>query len=212
MAYPAYIREKARALRTERHLSIVEIAARLGLPKTTVYYWVRDLPLGRSRRANPGQRRGNRQMRAKYRQRREEAYDLGKREFRALATDPTFRDFVCLYLAEGYKRQRNSVSLCNSDAAVVKLAAKWMRHFSRNKVTYQVQYHADQNPSALQRYWGAALGVDPEEIRLQPKSNSSRLSSRTWRCVNGVCSVRAWDTLFRARLQAWMDCLQDAWV
>ena len=37
MAYPAYVREKARELRIERRLSIVEIAERLGLPKTTVF-------------------------------------------------------------------------------------------------------------------------------------------------------------------------------
>jgi hypothetical protein len=211
MAYPTYLREKARALRTDRQLSIVEIGTRLGLPKTTVYYWVRDLPLARPHHANPGQRRGNKQMRAKYRKLRDEAYECGRREFDALAADPTFRDFVCLYVAEGYKRQRNSVSLCNSDAAVVKLAAKWIRDFSSNKVTYQVQYHADQSPVALRRYWAAVLEVDADEIGLQRKSNSNRLSGRSWRCVNGVCSVRAWDTLFRARLQAWMDCLQRGW-
>ena len=62
MAYPAYVREKARKLRVEKHLSIDEIAERLALPKTTIYYWVKDLPLGRPRRANPGQRKGNRAM------------------------------------------------------------------------------------------------------------------------------------------------------
>jgi transposase len=45
MAYPAYVREKARKLRVEKHLSIDEIAERLVLPKTTIYGWVRDLPL-----------------------------------------------------------------------------------------------------------------------------------------------------------------------
>ena len=37
MAYPAYIRDKARSLRTDTHLSLDEIAERLALPKTTVY-------------------------------------------------------------------------------------------------------------------------------------------------------------------------------
>jgi hypothetical protein len=64
MAYPAYLRDKARRLRTENKLSIVEIADRLALPKT-IWYWVRDLPLGRPHRANAGQRKGNRAMREK---------------------------------------------------------------------------------------------------------------------------------------------------
>ena len=62
MAYPAYVREKARKLRVEKRLSIDEIAERLALPKTTIYYWVRDLPLGRERRAHPGQGKGNRRI------------------------------------------------------------------------------------------------------------------------------------------------------
>ena len=84
MAYPPYLREKARTLRAERHLSIVEIADRLALPKTTVFYWVRDLPLGRPRRASPGQRRGNRRMVEAYRRQREDAYADGREEFGAL--------------------------------------------------------------------------------------------------------------------------------
>jgi len=44
MTYPAYIREKARKLRIERRMSLDEIAECLALPKTTVYYWIQDLP------------------------------------------------------------------------------------------------------------------------------------------------------------------------
>jgi hypothetical protein len=60
MAYPPYIREKARSLRVERRLSIDEIAERLALPRTTIYYWVSDLPLGRRRRNNPVSRQRGR--------------------------------------------------------------------------------------------------------------------------------------------------------
>jgi transposase-like protein len=49
MAYPDYVRERARQLRVEKKLSLDEIAERLALPKTMVYYWVKDLPLQRPR-------------------------------------------------------------------------------------------------------------------------------------------------------------------
>ena len=35
--YPAYIREKARQMRTQRNFSIDEIAERLALPRTTIF-------------------------------------------------------------------------------------------------------------------------------------------------------------------------------
>ena len=212
MAYPAYVREKARKLRVEKHLSIDEIAERLALPKTTIYYWVCDLPLGRPRRANPGQGKGNRTMRAKCRLRRAASYALGRLEFARLARDPTFRDFVCLYIAEGYKRNRNKVSVANSDPAVVVLCTRWVRRFARNPVTFSVQYHADQNLSELTQFWASRVGVAPEQIRLQRKSNSGQLGGRHWRSRYGVLTVYAGDTALRARLQGWIDCLQEQWL
>jgi hypothetical protein len=212
MAYPAYVREKARKLRVEKRLSIDELAERLALPKTTIYYWVRDLPLGRPRRANPGQRKGNQRMRAKYRLRRAAAYALGRLEFERLVREPTFRDFVCLYIAEGYKRNRNTVAVCNSDPAIVVLCARWVLRFARNPVRYSVQYHAYQDLIELQEFWARQLSVAPEDIRLQRKSNSGRLSGRTWRSRYGVLNVYAGDTAFRSRLHAWMDCLHELWV
>ena len=85
MAYPPYLREKARRLRVEKRLTIDELAECLALSRTTIYYWVRDLPIERSGRQNRGQRLGNAAMQAKYRALREGAYQEGRRTFAALA-------------------------------------------------------------------------------------------------------------------------------
>jgi len=208
MAYPAYVREKARQLRVEKHLSIDEIAERLALPKTTIYYWVRDLPLGRPRRpatVNP-------KLIATYEERRLAAQAEGRSEFVQLARDPTFRDFVCLYIAEGSKRNRNRVAVANSDPSVMAVCTHWIRRFARNPVTFSIQYHADQDLNEIAAFWGAELGVAPETIRLQRKSNSGRLAGRQWRSKYGVLTATADDTLLRARLQGWIDCLRDQWL
>ena len=210
MAYPAYVREKARELRVERRLSIVEIAERLALPKTTVFYWVRDIPLGRPRRDNP--RPGTRAMQRKFRGLREQAYKEGRESFEALSRDPTFRDFVCMYVGEGYKRSRNSVCISNADPRVIILAVRWLRAMSRNKLCFSVQYHADQDPRKLSEFWASILEITPGDVRMLPKANSGRLGGRVWRCKYGVLAVTTNDTLLRARLQAWMDCVQKEWV
>ena len=212
MGHPEYLREKARSLRMGRRLSIDQISERLALPKTTIFYWVRDLPLERAGRPNSGHRKGNREMRRRYRVLREEAYRKGQESFAGLCDEPTFRDFVCLYVAEGYKRDRNRVSLGNSDQRVVLLAAHWIRRFARNPVTYGLQYHADQDLAELQRAWSAMLGVRPDEIRFQRKSNSGQLGRRQWRSRLGVLTVCANDTLLRARLGGWIDCLREEWL
>jgi hypothetical protein len=211
MAYPAYVREKARQLRVERRLSIVEIAERLALPKTTVFYWVRDIPLQRPRRANPHP--GACAMERRFRLLREEAYEDGRGSFSALASsDRTFRDFVCMYIGEGYKRNPNRVSIANSDPRVVVLATRWLRALSRNPLHFSLQYHADQDLRKLSEFWASTLGIQAHAVRMQRKTNSGRLGGRTWRCAHGVLAVTTNDTLLRARLQAWMDCVQEQWI
>ena len=146
MTYPAYMREKARQLRRERDLTIDEIAERLAVSRTTVYFWVGDMPRPKRcvARSGPGHGLGNKAMQRKYKRLRDEAHELGKWEFHRLERLPTFRDFVCLYIGEGYKRNRNTVSVANSDGAAMRLAVYWLSQFSTKRMQFSIQYHADQ--------------------------------------------------------------------
>jgi predicted DNA-binding transcriptional regulator AlpA len=215
MAHAAYIRAKAREMRVERRLTIDQIAERLALPRTTIYYWVKDLPVPdevkHSDKRTAARRRASRAMERKYRLRREAAYSEGLESFAALIADPTFRDFVCLYIAEGYKRNRNAVAIGNSDPAVMKLATRWIRRLTMKRPEFRLQYHADQDLSELRRFWGEALDIEAGAVLLQRKSNSNQLHRRTWRSRYGVLTVRANDTFLRARLEAWIDCLKRDW-
>jgi excisionase family DNA binding protein len=215
MAHAEYLREKARSMRVERQFTIDELAERLALSRSTIYYWVRDLPIPGS---GPGgvwpqaaRRKGTIAMQRKYRLLREQAYRDGVLEYDGLAADLTFRDFVCLYIAEGYKRSRNTVAICNSDPAVMQIATRWIRRLTERSPEFSIQYHADQDLGELRDFWGATLGVDPITIRMQRKSNSNQLAGRKWRSRHGVITIAAGDTLLRARLQAWMDRLRSEW-
>jgi hypothetical protein len=104
------------------------------------------------------------------------------------------------------------VSVGNSDPAVVQLCTRWLRRLSRGRMDYAVQYHADQDLEELRRFWGEKLGIRPDEVRMQRKSNSNQLAGRTWRSVHGVLSIRVSDTLLRAKLDGWMDRLRESWL
>jgi transcriptional regulator with XRE-family HTH domain len=213
VSHAPYLREKARQMRVEKRLTLDEIAERLALPKTTVWYWIADLPRPEfTRRQIAAQRRAATHVTAKYKRLRDEAYAVGQAEYARLCMDPSFRDFICLYIAEGYKRNRNTVSIANSDAAVIVIGDRWIRRFTRRKVIYSVQYHADQDLGEICRFWASTLAIESSAIKLQRKSNSNQLTGRTWRSVHGVLTVTTNDTLFRACLQAWMDCIRSEWL
>jgi len=213
MAYPPHIRAKAISLRREG-LTIDEIAERLApISRTTIFYWVGDIEIPRTTKQTEGQRRATRRMQKQREQEREDAYRAGRCGFHAMARlDPSFRDFVSLYIGEGHKRSRNNAAIANSDPAVVELAFHWLTRLSRNQVRCWVQHHADQDLEMLRGFWSNRLGVDPSEIKLQRKSNSGQMSGRAWRSRFGVLTVRASDTLLRARIEGWMDEMKASWL
>jgi hypothetical protein len=209
----AHIREKAIQLRSSARMSLDEIAECLALPKTTIYYWIKDIPLGRERDQTTAQKAGTAAMKAKYSAKREAAYQQGLSEFEELGKIPTFRDFVILYMAEGSKTSRNQVALVNSDVAIVKLADRWIKSLTHkpHMVNYQMQYHMDHDEDELKRYWAAQLSIDPALVHSMRKSNSNQLQGRKFRSVYGLLTVRIGDTYLRSRLQAWIDTVKSQW-
>lgn len=206
-----HLREKAIRLRTEQHMTLDEIIERLALPKTTVYYWIKDLPIPWTDKQSEAQRKKADKVRQKYAMLRDAAYQQGMAEAPELMKDLSFRDFVVLYMAEGYKRNRNSIAFVNSDPSLVRLAHRWMIYFSKRKMRYDLQYHADHNVEELKVFWAGQLDIPSERIRPTRKSNSAQLGHRNFRSVHGLLAVRTGDTYFRARLEAWIDYIKAQW-
>jgi hypothetical protein len=214
MAHKPWIRAKARELRVTRLMPITDIAAELGLSKSTVYGWVQDIPLPatRSERQRDGQRRGTAAMQAKAAARRREAYDEAYADAERLLADSRIRDFVVLYLAEGYRKNRNKVSFSNSSPRMILFAHGCMKRLAtRDGWSYSFQFHADQDPDELRRFWAALLGVEPNRIKPISKTNSGHLKGRLFTCEYGVFQLSVNDTRFRAQLQALMDAVQEQW-
>ena len=210
MAYPAYLRARARELRIKNHLSLDELAKHLALPKTTIYYWIKDLPLGRERRESP--HNGTRAMQAKYRRLREAAYEQGQAEYDELlarADVPRLRGALRRGGVQAKSQPGQHRQLRPADGRDGDRLATLVSHRSRSATA--VQYHADQDLEKLRAFWGSRLEIDGSHIRLQRKSNSGQLEGRTWRSEHGVLTVCVNDTALRARLQAWIDLVRDDW-
>jgi hypothetical protein len=206
-----HLRDKAIELRIQHNMTLEDIVERLALPKTTIYYWIKDLPIPRTERQSEAQRQNSEKVRQKYALLREIAYQEGVAQAPELLKDPTFRDFVVLYMAEGSKRQRNKLGFVNSDARMVKLAHSWLKRLSSRSFFYTLQYHADHDVEELKHYWANILDISSDKIYPSRKSNSNALSGRQFRSVHGLLSVETGDTYLHAKMQAWMDIVKSQW-
>lgn len=205
-----HLRDKARKWRSDG-VSLCEISRRLMLGKGTVHYWVKDIQKPDVTPLKPNQAAATRAFSRKCAEKRQMAYQEGVEGFTSLCEDPSFRDFVMLFLTEGYRRCRNMVAIANSNPHLVVLGHTWITRLTKNKVSYQVQVHVDQDLDTVKSFWAKTLGIDPESIVLIRKSNSGQLKGRKWRSQHGVLTVRVGDTALRQKLEAWMCLLQRSW-
>jgi len=127
-------RQLARQLRREEGASIKDIARRIGVSKSSVSVWVRDIELTPEQHAALAARNVayNRQMSGTWKQaatRRAERVSFQECG-RALARmgDPLFVAGCMLYWAEGGKH-RNCLKFTNSDPEMVRFFAKFIRGF-----------------------------------------------------------------------------------
>ena len=223
MKHTSQLRAEAVRLRAIEGYTLRELAEHFGISRSTINYWVKDVPAGtelpaerqrvRAERQRANQQAGTASMQSKYAARRQQAYDAVRAQASALLEDREIRDFVVLYLAEGTRKDRNVVALSNSNPLIIKFAHRCMQRLATNPHFYcSFQYHADQDPEQLRRFWAALLDLNPERIKPILKTNSGHLQGRRFACEYGVFQIKAGDTIFRAQLQALMDAVQEQWA
>jgi transposase-like protein len=232
----------ARSLRVEQQFTVDELAARLSLPRSTIYYWVRDLPLrggahdGRHGEGRDGEsaaapaagpnptagadsREGGsstapapgRMRRKTSREYDKAAYEEGLETFEELSAQPTFRDFICIYLVQGDQRDRMRVALTDSDPAVMRLVSRWIGRLT-NKVPFlSLRYGPDQSLNDLRRFWSETTGAEPRAIRVRRSAASKSDEQAVPELPHGLLTVGVDDTLLSARLQGWMHRARESW-
>ena len=206
-----HVRDKAVELRRKGY-SLTAIQERLQLNKTTIYYWIKDIKTQLLVRSTKKCHiAAGEASRKKFEKKRKEAYDEFKNMSESLLSDRYLRDFILLYMTEGYRRNRNSVSISNSNPNIVVVSHYWLKKLSNRPIDYGVQIHIDNDESEIKGFWSRLLNIDPGLIRITRKSNSGGLSGRVWRSVHGVFQVRTSDTYFRSKIEALMDAVQEDW-
>jgi hypothetical protein len=196
-----HIRKKAMYLREKHKMTLGDICNHLKMSKTTVYYWIKDTPIPRTAKQTQAQIKGSKGSKIKWKKLREKAYLKASIDANILFKDTTFRDFITIYLCEGYRRCRNTVSVANSNKNIILLSYKWIKALSARAISFKIQIHIDQDENKLKEYWGKLLDIQKDIIKTTRKSNSGNLNGRLWRSEYGVLTIQTHDTYLRSKIQ-----------
>jgi hypothetical protein len=199
-------REQARMLRRERGCSIKEIAARLGVARSSVSLWVRDIDLTEEqhdalRARNPiynrqlaGRGGSSARRRAERRAYQEDGRALARKR-------DVFHALGCmLYWAEGGK-SRNQVRFSNSDPEMVRIFVDFLRTYfdlSDENICLTCHLFADhaERQREIERFWLDVTGLPEVSLRQSVVNVYSKysLKKRANKLPYGTCRVVVYRT------------------
>jgi transcriptional regulator with XRE-family HTH domain len=195
-------RELARKLRREEGLPINEIARRVGVSKSSISLWVRDIELTAEQHAtlramNPAYNRqlsGWLRVAERHRANRLAAQESGRELARR--REPLHLAGCMLYWGEGAKGPPNQVCFSNTDPEMVRLFVKFLlTYFEIRDSDIRISCHlfADhlKRQREIERYWLSVAGLPSESLRKSVVNLYSRSSKRKRvnKLPNGTCQV-----------------------
>ena len=157
--------EQARALRA-RNRTLADIARTLGVSKSSVSLWVRDVPFtptlrlrGPHRHPHPAHEAKLRQIEALNREGKERIGTLSDAEFMVAG--------VALYAGEGAKGD-GGVQFANTDPAMIRFFCAWLRNFfevDESRLRARVYLHEGLDLERAETFWATLTGVPRRQFR-----------------------------------------------
>jgi len=217
------LREQTIKLRLEKELSYTEIRKRLGVPKSTLSYWLSEFPLSEERilelrrqgwkKAEAKIERFRTTMRRKRKLKDREIYNKYQKNFTKLSKDTFFIAGLMLYLGEGNKRNYYTIAISNTDSRIIKFFVQWLNEFleiPKEKMKVELHLYENMDIGKEKKFWGDILRFKeyqfykPAIRKLQKNSFSYKESYRHGTCALSVTDGEKKRELMMA-IQAFLD-------
>ena len=218
------LRETAVAMRKEGR-SYREIREVVGVSKSTLSLWLRDVPLTEDQQrvlevrgpaATRSRHATNRALAAK---RRAYIKDSARAQIAQLSESELFVAGVVAYWAEGTKnkpwRNGTAVVIVNSDPDLIRLFLAWLRlvGVSPDRLIFRLHIHESADVSRALTFWSAVVGAPasqfsrPSMKRHTPKTVRRNLTDDYHGCL--VVYVRN-STALNLQIEGWCEGLTSA--
>ncbi len=190
-------KQKALIMR-KKGMSYSQIKEKLGISKSTLSGWLYNMPLSikriRELRADNPVRieRYRNTMRAKRESRLKAVYDKVSKDISSFSKRDLFLAGLFLYWGEGTKAQKNSVTLTNTNPAMLKFFIKWLKLLGIKKKYLKVKLHlySDMNIKESTNFWSKELKIPISQFR-KPYIKTTKLKSISYKngFGKGTCCV-----------------------
>lgn len=171
------LKEKEYAIRLRHEgKTMNEIAAQVGVAKSSVSLWVRDLPISSKARARitslqtAGQRASQQTHFAKTRRNLAFAKEEAEKIIRTVVVTPDVALLCCalLYWCEGAKDKNDKTfTFSNSDGQMVRAFMKLMRHsivLDERKFRARMHLHEYHNETLQRKSWSEITGIPEQQF------------------------------------------------
>jgi predicted transcriptional regulator len=209
--------------------SYSQINRLLGVPKSTLSYWLKDLVISKIAQGKINKRayeksiksliKRNKNQTFLARERAEKIKKEAKQEFLKFFKDPLFIAGVSLYWAEGYKKGAHgskwkSVDFANSDPEMIKIMMKFFRKFcevEENRFRIQLISHPNINLNKAIEFWSIKTNISRKQfIKTSSKISIYSKGKRDKKTLtNGTVHIRISDVKLFFRIIGWIEGLKD---
>ncbi len=210
-------REQARILRKQGY-SLGEIRRRLGVAKSSVSVWVRDVELTAEqmeRLAEQGSGGANKASREKYsqtmRRKREariaEYYREAEEEWPRLKQDVEFMFGLALYVGEGSKSKFDRVEIANCDVWVIRKSLLFFERIgaARARVGCKIVLHPGLDRQEALAFWQVATGLASQQFHIYYAATRSSRNQFPHRQPYGTCTVCAHSVVLSYKVHRWVE-------
>ena len=205
---------RARDLRAEGW-TYTEIMAELGVAKSSVSLWCRDVVVDDevwAKRARANRRQGARSRTNALADRRraeiDELLEDGRRRIAALSEEAFLVAGAALYAGEGAKADRRVV-FTNSDPRMVRLFLAWLRHFfppDEHRLRVRLYLHEDLDLEGAHAFWSEITGIPTAQFSA-PYRATADPSIRRSKHPMGCGSVAYHSSVVHREIVGMMDAL-----
>jgi hypothetical protein len=211
-------REKVLQMR-KKGASYSQIKTKLGVSKSTLAYWLKDLPLSPQRMREL--RDWNQHRIERYRETRRQQrgahlkriYAAERKNILPLSKRDIFIGGLFLYWGEGGKTSPAELTFSNADSAMLKWFILWARKtfgIAPNRFRVRVHLYADMNIAQELKFWSRILNIPLSQFR-RPYIKKSKRSELTYKNLfgHGTCNLHIRNAELTKKVLMSLKVLQD---